>query len=119
MNDNSHSDSSGFATGFLLGLMVGGAGGYLLSTEKGQELVASLKEQGGEKLKSLTDNTELGDKLAELEETMQKAKSILEEGKSSAKAGIHEAATTVAEKTANGKSSKKNFFQKHGLTLGK
>ncbi len=102
-----HSDSSGFATGFFLGLIVGGAGGYLFSTEKGQELITTLKEHGGEKLKEIVDNPALEDKLKELESTMQQARAV-----------VNQAATQVAERTAPSP-PKKSFFQKHGLSLGK
>lgn len=101
-----HADSSGFSAGLMLGLIIGGAGGYLLSTDKGQELLAKLKEEGGEKVKEFLDNPQIEGKLAELENVMQQARSV-----------VNQAASQVAEATED--KSKKNFFQKHGLSLGK
>ena len=94
---DSHEDSSGFTSGFLLGLVVGGAGGYLLSTEKGKEILANLKENAGEKLQEVIDNPAIADKIADLEATMTKARQ------------------EIHEKTA----PKKNFFQRMGSPLGK
>lgn len=115
---SSRGDSSGFASGLLLGLILGGAGGYLLSTEKGQEILANLKENGGEKLKEIMDNPAIADKLADLESTMKQARATLENASADAQAKIHDAASRVAEVTAPPE-PKKTFFQKHGISLGK
>ena len=119
-NNSYHSDSSGFTSGLLLGLIIGGAGGYLLSTEKGQELLESLKENAGEKLKELADNPALADKLSELEGVMQQARETLESGKKSALTQVHEVAERVALETAPPTPKKrKNFFSRAGSRLGK
>jgi len=68
-------DSSGFTAGFFLGLLIGGAGGYLLTTAKGKELLATLKAVSAEKLEKLAENPALADKLQELETTMAQARS--------------------------------------------
>lgn len=104
---NIQSDSSGFSAGLLLGLIIGGAGGYLLSTEKGQELLASLKEGAGDKLKEFTSNPALADKLSELEGVMQQARQV-----------VNQTASKVAESTAE-PPKKKLFFSRSGLRLGK
>lgn len=105
MND----DRSGFASGLLVGLIVGAAGAhYLNSTEKGQELLAGWKEKAGEALKELGDNPDWADKLADLQKTMDVAK-----------ATINSAAGKVAEATEPAKPAKKNFFQRMGTALGK
>lgn len=111
-------DASGFASGFLLGLIVGGAGGYLLSTDKGQELIEELKENGGEKLKELAENPIIADKLAELERTMAQARATLQTSQSTAQAKVHDVATQIAQATAP-EQPKKTFFQRHGISLGK
>ena len=103
----SQNESSGFAAGLMLGLIIGGAGGYLLNSEKGQELLDKLKEEFGDKLGGLLDNPSVSSKLADLEKTMNEAKAI-----------VNETATKVADATASPE-PKKNFFQKHGLSLGK
>ena len=106
MND----DRSGFASGLLVGLVVGAAGAhYLNNTEKGQELLADWKEKAGEAMKELGDNADWSDKLADLQKTME-----------AAKATINSAADKIAEATEPTKPvAKKNFFQKMGTALGK
>ena len=102
-------DRSGFASGLLLGLIVGAAGAhYLNNTENGQELLAKWKEKAGEALKELGDNPNWADKLADLQKTMEVAK-----------ATINTAAEKVAEVTEPAKPVKKNFFQRMGTALGK
>lgn len=113
-----HHDSSGFTSGFLLGLIVGGAGGYLLTTEKGQALLAELKAASGDKLKEIADNPLIADKLADLEKTMAEARAALKSGSASAREKVHQAAQQVAEVTSSQEAkSKKNFFFKRGRAL--
>src|SRR3989339_477952 len=105
MND----DRSVFASGLLVGLIVGAAGAhYLNNTEKGQELLSGWKEKAGEALKELGDNPDWADKLADLQKTMDVAK-----------ATINSAAGRVVEVTEPAKPAKKNFFQRMGTALGK
>lgn len=116
-----HSDSSGFTAGLLLGLIIGGAGGYLLSSDKGQELLENLKSEAGDKLKSLAENPALADKLSELEGVMQQARATLESGKTEAISQVHDVATRLADSTAPEPAppKKKNFFFRSGSRLGK
>ena len=114
-----NADPSGFTAGFLLGLILGGAGGYLLSTEKGQELLVSLKENAGDKIKELAENPAIADKLADLEKTMAEAQSILKNTQTDAREKVHEVAARVAESTASRPAPKKNFFHRMGAKLGK
>lgn len=102
-----HSDSSGFSAGLMLGLILGGAGGYYLSTPQGQDIVAKLKGEAGDKLKEMLDSPEISTKLAELESTMQEARAV-----------INQTAVKVATATEV-KEPKKTFFQRAGLSLGK
>lgn len=105
MND----DRSGFASGLLLGLIVGAAGAhYLNNTEKGQELLANWKEKAGDTLKELGSNPDWADKLADLEKTMEIAK-----------ATINATAEKVVAATEPARPVKKNFFQRMGTKLGK
>lgn len=111
MSDQSASnqDSSGFAAGLVLGLIIGGAGGYLLATDKGQELLTKLKEEAGDKWKDFVDNPALSDKLADLEHVMQQARQV-----------VNQTATKVADATEPpARTPKKNFFQRMGSSLGK
>lgn len=103
-------DSSGFTSGLLLGLVLGATGTHFLTnTEKGQELLANLKENAGDALKDLGDNPALAAKIADLQKTMDKARST-----------INSAAEKVADATEAPKHApKKNFFQKMGASLGK
>lgn len=109
-----HNDSSGFTAGLLLGLVTGAASAhFLMNTEKGQELLATLKENAGDAIKELGDNPVLADKIADLQKTMDQAR-----------ATINTAAEKVVDatesKTTSPKgASKKNFFQKMGASLGK
>ena len=114
-NCSTNSDSSGFASGFLMGLVVGGEGGYLLSTEKGQELLASLKENAGDKLTEVMDNPVIADKLADLETTMQEARATIESTTKEAKSRVHTAAQEVAKATKPVK--KKKTFLRRGRAL--
>ncbi|MEI8232111.1 MAG: hypothetical protein WCG44_00025 [bacterium] len=105
-----HNDSSGFTAGLLLGLVTGAASAhFLMNTEKGQELLETLKENAGDAIKEIGDNPALADKIADLQKTMD-----------AARATINTAAEKVAEVTeAQKPTSKKNFFQKMGASLGK
>src|SRR3989339_2016743 len=96
-------DSSGFTAGLLLGLVTGAASAhFLLNTEKGKELLKNLKENAGDALKDLGDNPALADKIADLQQTMDKARET-----------INSAAGRVANATEAPKHpTKKNFFQK-------
>lgn len=107
---NDH-DSSGFTAGLLLGLVTGAASAhFLLSTDKGKELLNKLKENAGDAIKELGDNPALASKIADLQKTMDQAR-----------ATINSAAEKVAVATESPKHSspKKNFFQKLGSSLGK
>jgi hypothetical protein len=105
-----HNDASGFTAGLLLGLVTGAASAhFLMNTEKGKELLNTLKENAGDALKELGDNPILADKIADLQKTMDQAR-----------ATINTAAEKVAEVTGSPKSEpKKNFFQRMGSSLGK
>jgi len=92
-----------------MGLIVGGAGGYLLSTEKGQELLAGLKENAGDKLSEVMDNPIIADKLADLETTMQEARETINSTTQDAKSRVHTVATEVAKATKPAKKSKKSI----------
>lgn len=123
MSDCSHcsgrGDSSGFTSGLLLGLVLGGAGGYLLTTEKGQELLDNLKENAGDKIKELIDNPAIAEKLKDLETTMNDARATLANSSLDARSKIHTAASHVADLTAPEPAPKKNFFKRMGESLGK
>ena len=111
MSDNygPHHDSSGFTAGLLLGLVTGAASAhFLMNTEKGKELLNTLKENAGDAIKELGDNPALADKIADLQKTMD-----------AARATINQAAEKVVTATETKKPAKKNFFQKLGASLGK
>ncbi|MFH2019164.1 MAG: hypothetical protein ABII80_00905 [bacterium] len=118
-NCQTSSDASGFTSGFFLGLVVGGAGGYLLSTEKGKELLSDLKDNTSEKLAELAENPIIAEKLADLEETMKEARSAVEDTSKNAKDKIHDIASSLAEATAEPEKPKKNFFFRGGSPLNK
>lgn len=103
-------DSSGFVSGFALGLILGAAGAqFLTSTDQGKELLENLKEKAGDAIESIKDNPDLSEKIADLQSTMDKAR-----------ASINTAAERVAQVTEPSKHApKKNFFQKMGASLGK
>ncbi|MFH2085662.1 MAG: YtxH domain-containing protein [bacterium] len=107
---SNHYDSTGFTTGLLLGLVTGAASAhFLLNTNKGKELINTLKENAGDAMKELGDNPQLADKIADLQKTMDQAR-----------ATINSAAEKVAEVTEDKKPTpKKNFFQRMGASLGK
>lgn len=108
-NCGNHHDASGFTSGLLMGLVMGAASAhFLMNTEKGQELLESLKENAGDAMKEIGDNPALSDKIADLQKTMD-----------AARATINDAAEKVADATEKTKPSKKNFFQKMGASLGK
>lgn len=104
-----HNDSSGFTAGLLLGLVTGAASAhFLMNTDKGKELLETLKENAGDAIESIKDNPALADKIADLQKTMDQAR-----------ATINTAAEKVADATQTKKPTKKNFFQKLGASLGK
>lgn len=107
---SNHQDSSGFTAGLLLGLVTGAASAhFLLNTDKGKELLETLKENAGDAIESIKDNPALADKIADLQKTMD-----------AARATINNAAEKVAEATEPIKPTpKKNFFQRMGASLGK
>jgi gas vesicle protein len=109
-NCKNHSDASGFTTGLVLGLVMGAASAhFLMNTEKGKELLESLKENAGDALKELGDNPVIADKIADLQKTMDQAR-----------ATINQAAEKVADATSGiAPVPKKNFFQRMGASLGK
>lgn len=119
MSDHSSShDSTGFTAGLLLGLVTGAASAhFLMNTEKGKQILETLKENAGDAIKELGDNPALADKISDLQKTMD-----------AARATINTAAERVAEATDNSNFTspkrseggpKKNFFQKMGASLGK
>jgi len=79
-----------------------------MNTEKGKELLATLKDNAGDAIKELGDNPLITDKIADLQKTMDKAR-----------ATINQAAEKVVTATETKKPTKKNFFQKLGASLGK
>lgn len=113
-NCSNHHDASGFTSGLLLGLVLGAAGiHFLSSSEEGKEILSKLKDSTRETLKDLGDNPALSEKIQDLQKTMDQAR-----------ATINSAAERVADATeavpvAAKSSSKKNFFQKMGGSLGK
>lgn len=107
MNDNH--DGSGFTAGLLLGLVTGAASAhFLMNTQKGKELLATLKDNAKDAIKELGDNPLITDKIADLQKTMDRAR-----------ATINTAAEKVVTATETKKPTKKNFFQKLGASLGK
>jgi len=107
-----HHDSSGFISGLALGLVLGAGGAYYLNnTEKGRELLENLKDKAGDALENAKDNPALAEKIAELQKTMDVAR-----------ATINSATEKVVEATDSPhshKPTKKSFFQKMGVSLGK
>lgn len=105
-----HNDSSGFTAGLLLGLVTGAASAHLLTnTEKGKEILETLKANAGDAIKELGDNPALKEKIADLQKTMD-----------AARATINSAAERVVVATEESKPApKKNFFQRMGASLGK
>ena len=99
-----------------MGLIVGGAGGYLLSTDKGKELLANLKDEAGDKLSEIADNPVIANKLAELETTMQEARSAIESTTKDARSRVHTAAEEVAKAT---NPPKKKIFRRRGTPVKK
>ena len=76
MNDNH--DGSGFTAGLLLGLVTGAASAhFLMNTEKGKELLATLKDNAGDAIKELGDNPLIADKIADLQKTMDRARATI------------------------------------------
>lgn len=90
-------DSSGFTAGLFLGLVTGAASAhFLMNTDKGKELLETLKTNAGEAIKDLGENPALAEKIADLQATMDRARAAIKPI-----------------------SPKKNFFQRMGASLGK
>lgn len=97
---------SGFASGFLLGLVVGGAGGYFLTTDKGRELLKNLTSQLGDKLEGLEGNDSVKELLAKVKDLQAEKDGVIE----SAREKVNEVATKVVEATTPPKPPKRRFF---------
>ena len=109
----SRHDSSGFTSGLLIGLVFGAAAAHFLNnTERGQEILANLKENASEALKDVSENPALVEKIADLQKTMEEARATI----NSAAERVAEATEPPVEKPAE---PKKNFFRSFGHTLGK
>ena len=103
------SDHSGFLSGLALGLVLGAAGSYYLeNTEQGKKMLANLKDQAKDAVESIKDNPALAEKIADLQSTIDQASST-----------VNSAAERVADATSVETTSKKTFFQRHGLSLKK
>lgn len=110
-NATNYHDSSGFASGLLLGLVLGAAGiHYLNSSDEGKEILNKLKKVTTQTIKDLSENPNLSQKIEELQSTMDKARET-----------INIAAERVATATESSKkpSKKKNFFSRLGESLSK
>jgi hypothetical protein len=70
-------DQSGFAAGLLLGLVIGGAGGYFLTTPQGRALLKQLTEQAGDKFEDLK-KTEIFQSLVSKLETLPVSEDVVE-----------------------------------------
>ena len=97
---------SGFSSGFLLGLIVGGAGGYFLTTEKGRALLKNLIAQFGDKLESLEGNDGVKELLAKVKDLQVEKDGVID----TAREKVNEVATRVVEATTPAKPPKKRFF---------
>jgi len=114
---NQH-DSSGFTAGLLLGLVTGAASAhFLMNTEKGQELLSTLKENAGDAIKELGDNPVLAEKIADLQKTMDQARSTINAKATKVASSTDKSHFTSPKHSEGG--SKKNFFQKMGASLGR
>ena len=114
-NCSTHHDASGFASGLLLGLVLGAAGiHFLSSSDEGKEILSRLKDNASETLKDLGDNPALSDKIAELQKTMDAARATI----NTAAEKVVDATEPVGARRGS-PAHKKNFFQRLGASLGK
>jgi hypothetical protein len=74
-------DQSGFSAGFLLGLAVGGAGGYFLSSPHGRSILKNLSPTIKDKLKELENNENVQDLINNLSGLMEAGAEKIEETK--------------------------------------
>ncbi len=108
------SDSSGFVSGLMVGVIVGAAAAHFLNnTERGREILDNIKENAGDALKEVVENPALAEKMKDLEKTVAEARKT-----------INSAAERVAEATEPAEADtsaapKKNFFKSLGRSLGK
>lgn len=90
-----NSEPSGFAAGFLLGLVVGGAGGYFLTTPQGRQLLKELSAEASTHLDSLQDNEVLHTILDKIQ-NLPNSTELVEVTKDQ----VHTLASRVADSTA-------------------
>ena len=108
------SDSSGFVSGLMVGVVIGAAAAHFLNnTERGREILDNIKENAGDALKEIAENPALAEKMKDLEKTVAEARKT-----------INVAAERVAEATEPAEADasaapKKNFFKSLGRSLGK
>lgn len=111
-------DSSGFVSGFAVGLVLGAAGAhYLNSTKQGQELLHTLKEKANETLETIKDNPAIADKIADLQKTMDEARATINHAAEKVASATEPTSPTLSSPERGG--PKKNFFQKMGASLGR
>lgn len=111
-------DGSGFTAGLLLGLVTGAASAHFLTnTDKGKELLNTLKENAGDAIESIKDNPVLADKIADLQKTMDQARATINTAAEKVADATHNSKFTSPKRSEGG--PKKNFFQKLGASLGK
>lgn len=110
------SDQSGFASGFLLGLVVGGAGGYFLTTNQGRKLLKDLTAQAGDKFESLKDLELVQNLLSKLDNLPTSEEEVI----NLAKAKLGAAAAGIQAATTKPKSPpKKRLFSSGGSPVKK
>lgn len=57
---NNNNNGNGFASGFLIGVIVGAALVFLLATKKGKKLLSAISEEGLDNIADLVDEVEDG-----------------------------------------------------------
>ena len=106
--DNTHHDKSGFTSGMFMGVVVGAAVGYYLSTEQGKELLARFTEKASGKIQEISKDENIDDAIQVIEEKVEQAREAVNEA-----AGKVAEATTKTPKAA----PKPRFFQRSGNPL--
>ncbi|MEI6690217.1 MAG: YtxH domain-containing protein [bacterium] len=107
---------SGFSSGFLLGLVIGGAGGYFLTTDEGRALLKTLTSQFGDKLQDLEGNDTVKLLVSKVNEFQVEKNEALDV----AREKVNEVATRVVESTSNAKPPvKRHLFFSGGSPLKK
>ena len=105
-DNHDHHDRSGFGSGMFMGVILGAAVGYFLSTKQGKIILANWSDKAHDKIDELKHDENIGDALQTIEEKVAQVKEV-----------VNEAASKVTESTGDPAKPKPRLFKRSGSPL--